>query len=147
MTAAPYLPARWMQRHVGNRMPVLFRPSLVVRLTIRGRISGEPQTVPVVVLEHKGGRYLVSFRGESDWVRNLRAARAATLTRRTTGEVVHVEEVPVEDRAELLEVYRQRYGRLPTVGAVLRRLPHPADHPMFRIVTGTGDRDPPPVVT
>ena len=133
-----------MQRHVGNRMSVLFRPSLVMRLTIRGRISGEPKTVPVVVLEHKGERYLVSYRGDSDWARNLRAARAATLTRRTTSEAVHVEEVPLDDRAELLHVYRQRYGRLPTVGPVLRRLPDPADHPIFRIVTGTADGDRPP---
>ena len=141
MTSAPYLPPPWMQRHIGNRMSVLFRPSLVIRLTVPGRVTGNPQTVPIVVLEHNGDRYLVSYRGESEWVRNIRVCRAARLTRRGASEVVHVEEVPVTDRAELLAVYKARYGKLPTVGPVLRRLPNPADHPMFRIVDSTDTPD------
>jgi hypothetical protein len=48
-----------------------------------------------------------------------------------------VEEVPVEERGPLLEVYTERFGRMPTVGAVLRKLPDPADHPTFRIVSST----------
>ena len=137
-----YLRPPWMQRHVGNRMSVLFRPSLVVRLTVTRRVSGRPQTVPVVVLEHDGERYLVSYRGESDWARNLRAAGTATLARRDGAEAIHVVEVPVPGRRELLKVYRERYGKMPTVGPVLRRLPDPADHPIFRIVTATADSPP-----
>ena len=93
MSAAPYLRPPWMQRHIGNRMSLLFRPSLIVRLTVPGRVTGKPQTVPIVVLEHNGHRYLVSYRGESEWVRNIRRSRAARLTRRGGSEVVHVEEV------------------------------------------------------
>lgn len=137
-----YLRPPWMQRHVGNRMSVLFRQSQVVRLTVTGRVSGRPCTVPVVVLTHKGQRYLVSYRGDSDWVRNLRAACAATLTWRGTTETIHVVEIPVSDRPELLDVYRERYGKMPTVGPVLRRLPDPADHPIFRIVGSTADPRP-----
>jgi deazaflavin-dependent oxidoreductase (nitroreductase family) len=139
-SSAPYLRPPWMQRHIGNRMSVLFRPSLVVRLTVVGRVSGKPRPVPVVVLEHNGERYLVSYRGESEWVRNLRAARVATLTRRDGTEAVHVVEVPVAERGELLEIYRERYGKMPTVAPVLRKLPDPADHPIFRIVARTADR-------
>jgi deazaflavin-dependent oxidoreductase (nitroreductase family) len=141
MSATPYLRPPWMQRHVGNRMSLLFRPSVIVRLTVPGRVTGKPQTVPIVILEHNGHRYLVSYRGESEWVRNIRVSLAARLTRRGTSEVVHVEEVPVTDRAELLAVYKTRYGKMPTVGPVLRRLPDPADHPMFQILDSTDTRD------
>jgi hypothetical protein len=41
--------------------------------------------------------------------------------------------VPVGERAALLEVYSARYGKLPTVAGVLRALPDPADHPIFRL--------------
>ncbi len=36
-------------------------------------------------------------------------------------------------RALLLAAYGERYGKMPTVGPVLRALPDPADHPIFRI--------------
>jgi deazaflavin-dependent oxidoreductase (nitroreductase family) len=143
MTPAPYLRPPWMQRHVGNRMSVLFRPSVVVRLTVAGRVSGKPRSVPVVVLEHNGERYLVSYRGESEWVRNLRAARVATLTRRKRTETVQVVEVPMAERGGLLEIYRARYGKMPTVAPVLRKLPHPADHPIFRILTTSAELETP----
>ena len=31
----------------------------------------------------------------------------------------------------LLEVYRERFGSMPTVSSVLDALPEPADHPIF----------------
>jgi deazaflavin-dependent oxidoreductase (nitroreductase family) len=43
-------------------------------LAVRGRKSGAWQVVPVNLLEHDGGSYLVAPRGETQWVRNLRAA-------------------------------------------------------------------------
>jgi hypothetical protein len=66
-----YIKPPWMQRHVGNRMSVLFGPSLISKLSVRGRRSGRWHTTPVAVLEHNGVRYLVSYRGASDWARNL----------------------------------------------------------------------------
>jgi hypothetical protein len=48
-------------------------------------------------------------------------------------EEIAVTEVPVAERPPLLEVYSERYGKFPTVAAVLRALPDPADHPTFRI--------------
>jgi deazaflavin-dependent oxidoreductase (nitroreductase family) len=133
MSDRRYLRPPWGQRHIGNRLAPLFRPSLISKLTVRGRRSGRPQTVPVAVLDHDGERYLVSYRGESDWARNLRAAGEGTLRSRGRAEEIGVLEVPVEQRAELLEVYRDRFGKLPTVSKVLDALPEPADHPIFRI--------------
>ena len=43
-------------------------------LTVRGRKSGQPRTVPIVLLEQHGQRYLAATYGMVDWVRNLRAA-------------------------------------------------------------------------
>jgi deazaflavin-dependent oxidoreductase (nitroreductase family) len=130
----PYLKPPWMQRHLGNRMAPLFRPSMVSKLSVPGRHTGQSHTVPVAVLDYGGERYLVSYRGESDWARNLRASGRAQLARQGQVEQITVTEVPVEERAGLLEVYRERYGKLPTVGRVLSALPDPADHPIFRII-------------
>ena len=45
-----------------------------VTLAVAGRTSGVTRQVPVIPVEHDGGRYIVSTRGESDWVRNARSA-------------------------------------------------------------------------
>jgi deazaflavin-dependent oxidoreductase (nitroreductase family) len=43
-------------------------------LEVRGRQSGEPRRTPVNLLTFDGDEYLVSARGEGQWVRNVRAA-------------------------------------------------------------------------
>jgi deazaflavin-dependent oxidoreductase (nitroreductase family) len=128
-----YVKPPWMQRHVGNRMSVLFQPSMISKLSVRGRRSGRWHTTPVAVLEHNGERYLVSYRGASDWARNLEASHAARLKQRSRVEDIEVADVPVDERETLLAAYAERYGKMPTVGPVLRALPDPADHPIFRI--------------
>ena len=133
MISSRYIKPPFMQRHVGNRMSVLFRPALLSKLSVRGRRSGRWHTTPVAVLDHDGERYLVSYRGASDWARNLEASHTGRLAQRSRTEEIEVADVPVPERAELLDVYRDRYGKMPTVGSVLDKLPDPADHPTFRI--------------
>lgn len=128
-----YLKPPWMQKNVGNRLAPLFRPSLVWKLSAPGRRSGRWHTWPIVVLDLDGGRYLVSIRGESDWALDLRAAHRGRLIRRGIAEEITVAEVPVADRGPVLDAYAARYHKLPTVAALLRALPDPADHPTFRI--------------
>jgi deazaflavin-dependent oxidoreductase (nitroreductase family) len=130
---AEYLKPPWMQRFIGNRIAPLFRPSMISKLSVPGRRTGQSHTVPVAVLDYGGERYLVSYRGQSDWARNLRASGRGRLARQGQVEQISVSEVPVEERTELLEVYRERYGKMPTVGRTLSALPDPADHPIFRI--------------
>ncbi len=137
MSERRYLKPPWMQRRVGNRVAPLFRQSLISKLSVPGRRSGRWHTVPVAVLENGGERYLVSYRGESDWVRNLRASHRGRLSKQKRVEEIAVVEVPAADRAPLLEAYSARFGKMPTVAAVLRALPDPADHPMFRITVST----------
>jgi F420H(2)-dependent quinone reductase len=140
VTERRYLKPPWMQRHVGNRLAPLFRPSLLSKLSVRGRRTERWHAVPVAVLEHEGERYLVSYRGESDWALNLRASHRARLSHRGRVEEITVVEVPVGKRAAVLEVYSARYGKLPTVAGVLRALPDPADHPIFRITASNPHR-------
>ena len=141
MSGRRYLRPPWMQRHVGNRLAPLFRPSLVIMLSVPGRRSGRWYSTPMVVLEHEGERYLVSYRGESEWARNLRAAGRGRLKRRSEREpeTISAVELPVGERGPLLEAYRSRYGGMPTVAAVLDPLPDAADHPIFRIATAPGE--------
>jgi deazaflavin-dependent oxidoreductase (nitroreductase family) len=134
MSSRTYVRPPWGQRHIGNRLAPLFQRKLISKLSVRGRRSGRWHTVPVAVLDHKGERYLISYRGASEWARNLEASHTGRLAQRGRVEGITVEEVPVEERPPLLEAYTERFGRMPTVGAVLRKLPDPADHPTFRIV-------------
>ncbi|GHO43972.1 nitroreductase family deazaflavin-dependent oxidoreductase [Ktedonospora formicarum] len=68
-------------------------------LTIRGRKSGQPRTVPIVLWERNGERYMASPYGIVDWVRNLRAAGEATLTRGRRTEKVNARELPPREAA------------------------------------------------
>ncbi len=57
-------------------------------MTVRGRKTGEPRTVPVAAFEVDGHRYVIGAYGDVQWVRNLRAAGEATV--RLNGQDVHV---------------------------------------------------------
>ena len=74
----------WFTRNVFNRLvAVLTSQGISVLgsrvLAVRGRTSGEWRTTPVNLLGHDGRRYLVAPRGETQWVRNLRAAGTGEL--------------------------------------------------------------------
>ena len=74
----------WFTRNVFNRsIAFLTRHGVSVWgsrvLAVKGRTSGEWRTTPVNLLEVEGRRYLVSPRGEGQWVRNLRVAGTGEL--------------------------------------------------------------------
>ncbi len=141
MSERVYLRPPWFALVPGNRLAALFRPAVVSRLSVRGRRSGRWHTVPVAVLDHHQGRYLLAPRGETDWVLNLRASAEGRLRMSGGVEEITVAEVPVAGRAGLIEAYLARYGTMPTVAKTFRALPDPADHPAFRI-TGSARPDP-----
>lgn len=74
-------------------------------LTVRGRKSGQPHTVPVTLVEQDGQRWLVAPYGVVQWVRNIRAAGTATLTRGRRSEVISVTELPAREAAPVLKQY------------------------------------------
>jgi deazaflavin-dependent oxidoreductase (nitroreductase family) len=67
-------------------------------ITIRGRKSGEPRTAGVAVIEVDGRRWIWAPWGEVNWVRNLRAAGRATLTKRGREEDVTATELDTNER-------------------------------------------------
>ena len=56
----------------------------------------------------RGDRYLVSLAGESDWVRNLRAADGRAVIRHGYQTRVRTEEISVQQRAPVLSAYLER---------------------------------------
>lgn len=116
--------------------PLLMRLGGATTLAVRGRTSGQWRTVPVNVLELSGRRYLVSPRGETQWVRNLRSAGGGELRRRGGVEPFTAVEVPVADRPAVIAAYRARWDR--QVEKFFAQLPDPADHPVFLVTPSTG---------
>src|SRR5713226_1347700 len=83
--------------------PYMFFGSYPMYLfTVRGRKSGQPRTVPIAIIERNGKRYVGSVYGIVDWVRNLRAAGEAILTRGRRSETVNVRELPKGEAALVL---------------------------------------------
>ena len=76
--------AVWMYRRTGGKVGGRAKGgSLVLLLTVPGRTSGQPHTVPVAYVERDGDYYLAATAGgqpkEPQWIRNLRATPAATI--------------------------------------------------------------------
>ncbi|WP_267243367.1 nitroreductase family deazaflavin-dependent oxidoreductase [Streptomyces sp. PR69] len=128
----------WLARHGVSLMGT-------AELSVRGRTSGEWRRLPVNPLPYEGGPYLISARGHSQWVRNLRAAGGGRLqTGRRTRPFTAVE-LPDEEKPELLRRYLKRWGwevgrffgevNADSTDAELLAAAH--RHPVFRItVTG-----------
>jgi deazaflavin-dependent oxidoreductase (nitroreductase family) len=130
MDQAPrYLNPVWLTSRVLN--PLLMRVGMIPILAVRGRTSGEWRTVPVNVLEIDGQRYLVAPRGDTQWVRNLRATGRGELRRRGRVESFRATEIPDNEKPPVIEAYLARWGY--QVKGYFKALPDPADHPVFRI--------------
>jgi deazaflavin-dependent oxidoreductase (nitroreductase family) len=122
-----YLKPALFTRKVFNPIAMRRRAFGSEPLEVRGRKSGEPHRIPVIPIEHDGATYLVSTRGESDWVKNVRAAgelKVGDATRRAV-------ELPLGEREPVIAAYRAKAGK--TVETYWQKLPDPADHPVFRL--------------
>src|SRR3984957_3796162 len=116
--ASPHYQAPgWMTRHVANPlMRDLTRFGLSVRgsrgLETRGRQSGQARRTPVNLLVFDGHEYLVAPRGETEWVRNVRAdggRLVLILGRRRESRTAT--EIPVADRVPVLREYLRRWAK------------------------------------
>jgi deazaflavin-dependent oxidoreductase (nitroreductase family) len=126
-----YLKPGAITRKVFNPLAMKLGIWNVETLVVPKRKSGQPQSVPVIPVERDGARYIVSTRGESDWVKNLRAAGGGEVRRKGQAEKVRVTELPVEERPPVIAAYRGKAGK--EVDRYFKQLPDPADHPVFRI--------------
>jgi deazaflavin-dependent oxidoreductase (nitroreductase family) len=110
-------PAGWYRRlgRFGALLTSLgLAPRDAVTLEVAGRKSGRVRRTPILVTRHRDGDYLVSLAGESQWVRNVRAAGGEAVIRRRGRREVRLEEVAADDRAAIIAAYldagRERSG-------------------------------------
>lgn len=79
-------------------------------LSVRGRKSGKMQRVPVNPHTYDGTQYLVSARGNAQWVRNMRASAGGELrVGRKVREFTAVE-LPDAEKLPVLRTYLERWG-------------------------------------
>jgi deazaflavin-dependent oxidoreductase (nitroreductase family) len=144
--AADYQRPGWLTKHVFNPVVAALTRSGVSLagsrvLEVRGRKSGEWRRTPVNPLEFEGQRYIVSPRGETHWVRNLRASGEGRLRKGPRTEDFSATELADEDKLPVLRAYLKKWAWevgefFQGVGAdapddELRRIA--ALHPVFRI--------------
>lgn len=79
-------------------------------LAVRGRSSGQWRTTPVNPLRVGGERYLVAPRGQTQWVRNLRASGEGELRSGRRVERFRAEEVPDEVKPPILRAYLKAWA-------------------------------------
>ena len=115
-------------------------PSRAGALEVRGRRSGKVVSLPVVIADYEGERYLVSMLGsDANWVRNLEADGGRAELRHGRRESVSLVEVDPALRAPILRRYLAvAPGARPHI-PVDRKAPLrdfeaiAADYPVFRI--------------
>lgn len=113
--ATHYQRPDWFTRNVMNRfLNLLMRLGISVWgarvLEHQGRKSGRRHHTPVNLLTLGDAQYLVAARGETEWVRNVRASGghlALILSRRRQACVA--EEIPASARAAILRAYLRRW--------------------------------------
>jgi deazaflavin-dependent oxidoreductase (nitroreductase family) len=110
-------------------------------LRIRGRKSGVWRETPVNLLTLDGAEYLVAARGETQWVRNLRASGGGELRVGRRTRAFTAEEIGDDEKSGVLRAYLKRWKW--EVGAFFEGVgPDSSDdelraearhHPVFRI--------------
>jgi len=129
-TTHPYIRPGWFMTHVAN--PINRRLGLFPTLTVRGRRSGRLVTVPLgEPLRFEGRRYLVSGRGNTHWVRNLRAAGVGEMRIYRRSELFVAHEIEGEERIRIVRAYREKLGH--SVDRYFAEIPDEADHPVFEV--------------
>ncbi len=78
-------------------------------LIIRGRRSGQPYRVPLAVAEVHDRRFVIGTFGDTNWVRNLRAAGEAELMVRGRTEQVAARELSHADAVKFFGVTLRHY--------------------------------------
>jgi deazaflavin-dependent oxidoreductase (nitroreductase family) len=135
-----------LTKNVFNRMVAgLTRMGMSVAgsriLEVRGRTTGEPRRTPVNPLTLDGTRYLVAPRGNTQWVRNLRARGEGRLLVGSRAENFTAAELGDEEKPPILREYLRRWKW--EVGAFFGGVGPDSteeelrgiapDHPIFRV--------------
>ncbi|KUN77951.1 nitroreductase/quinone reductase family protein [Streptomyces griseoruber] len=124
----------WLARHGLSLMGS-------AEMSVRGRKSGQMQRIPVNPHTYEGAQFLVSARGHSQWVRNMRVAGGGELRVGRKVRTFTAVEVPDEERLPILRAYLEKWGwevnqyfdgvtAKSTDAEIVAAAP---DHPVFRI--------------
>ncbi|MFE5209408.1 nitroreductase family deazaflavin-dependent oxidoreductase [Streptomyces sp. NPDC056600] len=124
----------WLARHGVSLMGS-------AELSVRGRKSGAMQRIPVNPYRHAGEQYLVSARGHSQWVRNMRVAGGGELRVGRKVRGFTATELPDDQKVAVLRGYLDKWGwevnqyfQGVTAASSDEELAAAAsDHPVFRI--------------
>ena len=123
-TTSSYLKPGTLDRIFGRALVFLIRIGLVrghfYVLEVRGRNSGRTISLPVDPLDLAGQRYLVCARGNSNWVRNARAAGEIVLIRALRRRRYSTRELSPDLRPPILKADLDRFA-----GEVQRFFPGP----------------------
>jgi deazaflavin-dependent oxidoreductase (nitroreductase family) len=145
-SAKPFQEPGWFTRNVFNKaiaglmaLGVSVMGSRV--LEVKGRKSGEWRSTPVNLLTVDGDRYLVAPRGNTQWVRNMRAAGGGRLRLGRKTENFKATEVPLEPRVPILRAYLKKwkwevgafFGGVGPDSTDAKLLEIAPDHPVFKI--------------
>lgn len=122
MTDSPGTPRYVMPKTAAGRLSNRFFNATVAGLTragisvmgsrvlhVRGRSSGEWRTTPVNLLRYDGGTYLVAPRGQTQWVRNLRAAGRGELHVGRRAEEFTAAELADAQKPAILRAYLRKW--------------------------------------
>ena len=147
MAEAHYQRPGWFTQHVFNPLIALltragigFYGSRVLELP--GRSSGLPRRTPVNLLTLDGVDYLVAPRGQTQWVRNLRASGQGRLLIGRRARSFTATELADSDKVPLLRAYLKRwkwevgqfFGGIGADASDEQLLAIAPDHPVFRVV-------------
>ena len=115
MADASYKQPDWFTTHVVNPLVKgLHRLGISVQgsqtLALRGRKSGEMRTNPVNPFEIDGKTYLLAPRGNTQWVRNMRAASEGELRSGRKVRHFHATEVPDSEKFPLMRLYMDKWS-------------------------------------
>jgi deazaflavin-dependent oxidoreductase (nitroreductase family) len=136
----------WFTTNVFNRVVAqLTRAGVSVAgsrvLEVQGRTSGQWRSTPVNLLRYEGAEYLVAPRGQTQWVKNLRASGRGRLRVGSRAEPFTAVELSDDEKPPLLRAYLKKWkfevgvffgGVGPDApDSELRRIA--PDHPVFRL--------------
>ncbi|MEU1177942.1 nitroreductase/quinone reductase family protein [Streptomyces sp. NPDC005820] len=124
----------WLARHGLSLMGS-------AEMSVRGRKSGQLQRIPVNPHAYDGAQFLVSARGHSQWVRNMRVAGGGELRVGRKVRTFTAVELPDEEKLPILRTYLEKWGwevnqyfngvtSKSTDEEIVAAAP---DHPVFRI--------------
>ncbi|MEU8736356.1 nitroreductase/quinone reductase family protein [Streptomyces halstedii] len=127
----------WLARHGVSLLGT-------AEMSVRGRKSGRMQRIPVNPHTYRGEQYVVSARGHSQWVRNMRVAGGGELRVGRKTRTFTAEEIADDaQKALVLRTYLKRWGwevnqyfqGVTAKSSDAELLAACADHPVFRITT------------